>query len=249
MKTHRGASTNLKGLAIALACAAIAHTAAAETFVVDVNPANGFGGRIDLWNIDDPGTLYAEWDVFDSPISDSTPDIGSFGLGIASITENTGSAFLTSGGNIYSPVVATDFTTTLAGTQAPLEGIRSVVAHVKTLGSVIADSDVRLTIGGSSHSPVIKSLLNDVVLGGFGGNDQEWLFIWKEVPDGSYTFDFNASEPSMSLGRYATFASDVAPVPEPSTCVLFGLASIVVLCMVRRRRGAVDLQRANAQAR
>ena len=246
MKTHRGASTNLKGLAIALACAAIAHTAGAETFVVDVNPANGFGGRTDLWNIDDAGTLYAEWDVFDSPISDSTPDIGSFGLGTASITENTGSGFLTSGGNIYSPVVATDFTTTLAGAQAPLEGIRTVVAHIKTLGSVIADSDVRLTTGGSSHSPVIKSLLNDVVLGGFGGNDQEWLFIWKEVPDGSYTFDFNASEPSMSLGRYATFASDVAPVPEPGTCVLFGLASIVVLYMVRRRRGAVDLQRANA---
>jgi hypothetical protein len=245
-KTHNGALTNMKGFAIALVCAAVAHTTGAETFVVDVNPANGFGGRTDLWNIDDAGTLYAEWDVFDSPISDSSPDIGLFGLGAASITENTGAAFLTSGGNIYSPVVATDFTTTLAGTQSPIEGMRTVVAHVKTLGSVIADSDVRLTIGASSNFPFSKSLLNDVVLGGFGGNDQEWLFVWKEVPDGSYTFDFNASEPSMSLGRYATFASDVTPVPEPGTCVLFGLASMVVLYMVRRRRGAVDLQRANA---
>ena len=101
MKTHHGALTNIKGFAIALVCAAVAHTAGAETFVVDVNPGNGFGGRTDLWNIGDAGTLYAEWDVFNSPISDNSPDIGSFGLGTASITENTGAAFLTSGGNIY----------------------------------------------------------------------------------------------------------------------------------------------------
>jgi hypothetical protein len=238
----------VKGSAMALACVATFHSAGAEEFVVDVNPGNGFGGRTDLWNISDAGTLYAEWDVFNSAVSDNSPDIGSFGLGMASVTENTGGAFLTGGGNIYSPLIATHFTTALAGTLAPIEGIRAVVAHIKTLGSVIADRTVSLTIDAISYPPVISSLLNDVPLGGFGGNDQEWLFVWKAVPDGSYTFDFNASESSMSLARYAAFASEVTPVPEPSTCVLFGLASVVVLYMVRRRRSAGDLQRGNAQA-
>lgn len=243
MKANNKALRNLKGLAIALACAAFVQTARTEPWIVDVNPSNGFGGRTDLWDLNQAGTIYAEWDVFGSATFDNSPDIGSFGLGSASVTENTGGAFLTSGGNIYSPTVAADFTTTLAGSLGSIDGTRTVVARIKTLGSLIADSSVTLTVNGTPYTPT-GFLLSDVPLGGFGGNDQERLYVWNSVPDGSYTFDFNASESSMSLGRYATYASDVAPIPEPSTCVLFGIASAFVLYVVRRRRGASCAQQA-----
>ena len=72
------------------------------------------------------------------------------------------------------------------------------------------------------------------------------MFVWELVPDGAYTFNFEASGSSMSLARYATYAGEVTPVPEPSTCVLFGVSTAVVLYMVRRRRRAGDLEAANA---
>lgn len=233
----------MKGFGIAFAYAVVSHTAGAEPWAVDANPANGFEGRTDLWELTQPGTMYAEWDVFGS-LSDDTPEL-SFGLGSASVTESSGNAFLTGGGNIYSFSGVTTFTTTLAGTEPASEGTRTVVARIKTLGTTLADGSVLLTVGGMQYQPAQSHLLYNLALGGFGGNDQEKIFVWT-APDGDYTFNFSASESSLSLAKYATYASEVTPVPEPSTCVLFGIASVVFLCMARRRSGAAAMRRANA---
>jgi hypothetical protein len=108
MKTISGVLESLKKLAIGLTCLSVAHTATAEPWVVDVTPANGFGGVTDLWDISQAGTFYADWDVFGS-LSDNSPEL-SFGLGSASVAETSGGSFITGGGNIYGFSVPTEFT-------------------------------------------------------------------------------------------------------------------------------------------
>lgn len=214
-----------------------------EEWAVDANPSNGFGGVTDLWDISQAGTFYADWDVFGS-LSDDSPEL-SFGLGGASVIETSGGSFITGGGNIYSFAVATEFTTTLSGAEPVVEGTRTVVTRFKTLGTILADDSVLLTVNGTQYEPISTSLLYDLPLGGMGGNDQEKIFVWT-VPDGDYTFNFNATESSMSLSRFATYASDMTPVPEPSTCVLFGISTAVALYMARRRRSSSELKSASA---
>src|SRR5262245_48465596 len=116
MKTDNRLLNRVKTLTFGLVCLAAAQTARAEEFQVP----------IDLWDLSQAGTFYAEWDVFDS-LSDSTPQF-SFGLGSASVTENSGGAFITGGGNIYSFSVPTEFTTTLSGAEALTDGTRTVIA-------------------------------------------------------------------------------------------------------------------------
>jgi hypothetical protein len=242
MKTKHDVLHKLSKLAIGLACVSIVQTAAAEEWAVDVNPSNGFGGVTDLWDISLAGTFYADWDIFGS-LADDSPNF-SFGLGTASVTETGGQAFITGGGNIYSFAAVTSFTTTLSTGEGAIEGTRTVVARFKTLGTALADDSVLLSVNGTQYAPSSSQLLYNLALGGFGGNDQEKIFVWT-VPDGDYTFTFNSAESSMSLARYATYASDVTPIPEPSTCVLLGISTGVVLFMVRRRR-RVEFGDANA---
>jgi hypothetical protein len=234
MKTNNHLLKRVKTLTFGLACLTVVQTSRAEIWQVPID---------NLWDLSQVGTFYADWDVFGA-ISDSTPEL-SFGLGSASVTETTGTAFVTGGGNIYSFSTATEFTTTLSGAEAPIDGTRTVIARFKTLGTILADDSVLLTVGGVEYAPTSFDLLYDVALGGMGGNDQEKVFVWESVPDGAYTFNFEASGSSMSLGRYATYASEVTPIPEPSTCVLFGVSSALVLYMVRRRRHAGDMAAAN----
>ncbi len=122
------------------------------------------------------------------------------------MTETSGGSFITGGGNIYSFSVPTEFTATLASDEQPIEGTRTVVAHFKTLGTVLADDSVLLTVDGTPYAPSSSSLLYDLPLGGFGGNDQEKIFVWT-VPAGDYTFTLNSVESSMSLARYASYAT------------------------------------------
>lgn len=234
MRTNNHLLRRVTKLTIGLACLTVVQTSKAENWVEPIS----------LWDLSKPGTFYADWDVFGGT-SDSTPEL-SFGLGSASVTETSGMAFVTGGGNIYSFSAATEFTTTLSGADQPIEGTRTVMARFKTLGTVLADDSIVLSVNGTEYQPTSFELLYNLPLGGMGGNDQEKVFVWELVPDGAYTFNFAASESSLSLARYATYASEVTPVPEPSTCVLFGVSTAVVLYMARRRRRGGDLEAANA---
>ena len=80
----------------------------------------------DLWDINQAGTFYADWDIFGS-LSDDSPNF-SFGLRTASVTETGGQAFITGGGNIYRFAAVTSFTTTLSTGEEAIEGTRTVGA-------------------------------------------------------------------------------------------------------------------------
>jgi len=59
-------------------------------------------------------------------------------------------------------------------------------------------------------------------LGGFGGAEQERVFIWENVASDAYSIGFTASGSSMSLAQLAVFASPTI-VPEPGAALLMGL--------------------------
>jgi len=222
-------SKNLIGLCISsMAITLLANSTAQavpESWDVLADPTNGFGGLTSSWGFTDPGAAHAAWNVFDSYPLDSTPDAGSFGFASASVTENTGGAFLTGGGNIYSFAVATDFTTTLSGTTSGTSSrLRTVALRFETLGNLLDPTSVTLSLdtGGPALAPDTTAILFDDPLGGIGGAEQELVFIWESVADGSYTFDFNAASDSMSLSQLASYMSPTV-IPEPGPMLLLAL--------------------------
>ena len=94
-----------------------------------------------------------------------------------------------------------------------------------------------VTLGGIAPS-YSEQTFTEEVTGGFGGSENEWLFIWNGVADAlNYQFDFNAAESSMSLDQLAIYASPAAVVPVPAAAWLFGSA-LGLLGWVRRRMRA-----------
>jgi len=207
--------------------------AASAVWDVDVNPTNGFGGVTSIWNVSDAGTAFAEWNVFDST-SDSSPDVGSFGPAPQSVTETTGAAFLTGGGNIYSFAAATDFDVILSGYSEVENAVRTIALRIATLGTSVDVSSVLLdgaapTIAGNTYT--------ETITGGFGGAEEEWLFVWDGVSDRlTYQFDFNAVESSLSLDQLAVYSSEASVVPIPAAAWLFGSALLGLSGMSRRSR-------------
>jgi hypothetical protein len=234
MDMLRIAHRNAAAVAALTACllASQAH-ALSETWDVAADPTNGFAGLTTGWSLSDPNSAWAGWNVFNSYPTDSTPDVGSFGLGSASVTENTGGAFLTGGGNIYSFAVATDFTTTLSGAAMGSGGVRTVALRFETLGTGLSLPSVVLTVGANTFAATTSALLFSQSLGGFGGTEEERVFIWENVPNGPYTFDFNAAGSSMSLSRFESYYGPA--VPEPGTLLLVS-AGLAGLAASGRRR-------------
>jgi len=188
----------------------------------------------DVWDTPNPwgsATLsqFAAWNVFGGT-TDTTPEVA--GSGAGSIKENTGMAFITGGGNIYSFSAATNFTATLAGSTSGL-------------------FDVYLRIGTLGTAPVSTAILNGVnatvtttnvgALGGFGGDELESFWKWSNVTGASlYTFQFGASGSSMSLDQLALATVNVTPsvavpVPEPETYAMM-LSGLGLMGFVARRR-------------
>jgi len=225
-------------LLLAIACSAAAGTASAATGRWDgtVVPGTGNGATSASPWIDTPaaGSVYAEWNFMSDDdastpltIEDSTPDIGSFGLGSvgALIKETTGGAFATSGGNIYSPSVATAFEVTLPGlATGPVE----VWLRASTLGSAL---DTVATLNGVSATA--ESSFSMPITGGFGGDENEWVWKWTlSSAPASLNIAFEAAASSVSLDQVAVYA---APVPEPETYALMALGLGALMLRARRR--------------
>lgn len=164
------------------------------------------------------GSVLAEWNFIQST-NDLSPDIA----GSGSLVETTGSAFATSGGNIYSFSGATAFTATL---DALGSGSWDVYLRVATLGTSVLDA---ATLNGVSATRTLT--YTEAITGGFGGGEEENLWVWSGVHASSLVLQFGASASSMSLDQVAIYAAPVASVPEPSTwlMMLAGLGAVGTL--------------------
>lgn len=195
------------------------------------------------WTRGAGGTTYQAWDSFDAYPVDSTPDSSINGNGTASLEETSGSAFITSGGNIYSFSGATSFVVTIpeADVPVPAHDLTAIV-QIETLGTELDAST--LLLNGVSPSAGVE--LYRESLGGFGGAGVENWFLF-EVPYASFgsgapgvaelLLTFSASGSSMSLAglsidtavRPFGFYAEPVPAPEPASAVLMGLAAVLGL--------------------
>jgi len=171
------------------------------------------------------GALVAEWN-FINALTDSTPDIA----GAGTLIETTGTAFVTGGGNVYSFAGATAFTASLANVTA---GDYTVYLRVATLGTSVLDT---ATLNGVSATRAIT--YTQAITGGFGGGEEESLWVWTGVnATTALDFAFSAAGSSMSLDQVALYAVP-APVPEPATWALMAAGLGALGVMSRRRQAA-----------
>lgn len=193
--------------------------AAGAVWNVDLNPTNGFGGVTGTWAINAPGSALAAWNVFNGT-TDTAPDAGSFGPAPQSVTELSGAAFLTGGGNIYSFSAPTSFEAVLTGYGSG-GGTRDLVLRLETIGTAVDLSSILL----NGIAPDVSQLAYSLALGGMGGDEEERLFVWNDFTDApSYEFSFASLGSSMSLDQVALYASPAAVVPLPATIWLLGSA-------------------------
>jgi hypothetical protein len=158
------------------------------------------------------GTAYAEWDRFtEASFSPNFPDVAADEN--ASITSTTGSAFITSGGNLYSfqaPVnLQLDDTTDLT--------VRSVFVQMATLGSGLDREGARLLVedgkgGVRVISPTQTFVTSEEELTGErGGVETTYGLHWdlRGTPlTGSYTILLNALSSSLSIDRISLDLSE-----------------------------------------
>ncbi len=189
----------------------LALPAASQNFVT---PSDGYG-----WSRGDNNSSYFAWDDFANPVGPNSPDIDAFpnplpaGWAAPVITETTGTAFLTSTGNLYSITSVLEFEIIVPG-QPVEDGTMTVLLQTNTQGREIDPA----TIVCDGTSPVEIVELNRVFLGpdGIGGGslvETLWRF---EVPaDGTAVITFEADGESLSLDKVSvdTFSQ------EGSDCV------------------------------
>jgi hypothetical protein len=183
--------------------------------------AGATGGQ---WDSTLSGTTLAEWNVINSYPADNTPDVA----GSGTLTETTGTAFLTSGGNVYSFSAPTAFT---LSTAALGSGTWDVYLRVAGLGTAVNDA---ATLNGVSAT---RTITYSAALGGaFGGAEEESLWTWTLSGGSSLNFAFGASGSSLSLDQVGAYAQQASAVPEPATWAFMGAGLGAMGLMTRRQR-------------
>ena len=181
-----------------------------------------------------PDTTYQEWNVFSTPAGPNAPDVANSNInGTANISESSGQSFVTSGGNIYSPTAVTFLTVTVPDFNLGSGYVTNAVVQIRTQGTPVDTASV-LFNGFAAES---ATLLHTEPLGGFGGNLEDWEFVYTGLLGNIAvdTITFHGSGSSMSLDRVSVDTQAVA-VPEAGSLVFGGIALATVVGMIRRRR-------------
>jgi hypothetical protein len=229
--------------ALALLLPAVAR---AQLILPPTSPVSWLPGQTD--------TTAHHWNNFAAPGAGAypgpfAPDVAAFapGLPAATLTETTGSGFLTGGGNLYSPGTVLAFNVQIpAYGRSTLPGgdwQTTVFVQTRSLGTEIDYAGLTLawTAAGvpqslASAAAFFTQELERTPLGGFGGFavSRIWGFNVPYSPTG-LTLGFAAAGSSLSLDqvRVDTF---VTAVPEPGGLILVGSA---VVAWGLRRRGPV----------
>lgn len=192
------------------------------------------------------GSHYAEWNVFNDDIpggniQDNTPEVSLFGGGSYLLEETTGGAFLTSGGNIYSPTVATAFNLTannLGGAPTDTRDVYLRVASVGNFDTTLNRSFTNFKLNGIDG--IYSQLFKETITGGFGGSEVEALVFWDDVPNNQpLVFSWNAVGSSVSLDQLSLDVGPISAVPVPAAAYLMGSGLVALAALVRRKQQAV----------
>lgn len=206
------------------------------------------------WQRESARSTYFEWDDFASALGDNSPDIGMFPTPLPTgwiepdVVETTGTAFVTSTGNIYSFSAPTEFEVAFPNHNLGRKSFdTTVLVQIRTQGSEVDTES--LTIG--EYAPVETTELDRISLGGSaGGYLVDTLFRFEVTGNvDAYLLEFKAIASSMSLDKLAidTFATSTVltgpfsgtttgtsgPVPAPASVTLLGLGAVASW---RRRR-------------
>jgi hypothetical protein len=182
---------------------------------------------------------YAEWNIFNDTntavanIQDNTPEVSLIGPGSFQVSETFG-AFLTSGGNIYNPSFPLVLNVSANGLGAGTSDVYLRVSSLGNFDTTLNQSFTGFTLNGVAGT--YTQLFNEVITGGFGGNEVEALISWLGVThSGSLTIAFNSIGSSVSLDQLSL---NVAPVPLPAAAYLMASGLVGIAAMARRRMRA-----------
>jgi len=211
----------LKFRNIAVFIALVATSTSYAAFDTPSSNSNGWGG----WSRGDAGTMYAEWDVFEtytpgpgfSPTPDSTPDVGSFNTTASIVSVTSGTPIPVGSGNIYSPTAVLGWSLLMEG-QEPI-GPTQVALQLTSSGNEFDYSNITLNGMAPTQSRIE---LSRVPIPGLGDN-VESLLLWDLITSaGSYLFSFTGAASSVSLTNIAADIGAVSsPVPLPAAAWMF----------------------------
>jgi hypothetical protein len=186
-----------------------------------------------------PDTAHSAWDVFAS-LTGGGPDVTGT---VGTVSELSGAAFLTGGGNIYNAALPSSFVLDVS-LDFPAE---SILLQTITLGTELNYGGVSLHyedgFGASfSLSTTSTTELGRVALGGFGGQSVGTAFSWELGGAGitEFSLRFAATASHLSLDKLSldvAGAAGLAAIPEPSSVGLWaGLGTLIFLLRRRCRR-------------
>lgn len=188
------------------------------------------------------GSLYSEWNVFNDDIAggniqDTSPEIANFGGGTYQVAELIGSAFLTSGGNIYSPTTITAFDFTAGNLGGAPTDVRNVYLRIASLGSfdtTLNQSFTNFQLNGVAGT---YTQLFNTAAGPGQGNEVEGLVTWLNVPNASlFHLNWNSVSSSVSLDQLSLDVGPVAPVPLPAAAYFMATGLVGLWTMARRKK-------------
>ncbi len=198
------------------------------------------------WTRGAGGATFQHWDVFTS-MTNAAPDVASTNPnGTARVTETSGGAFITGGGNIYGFAAPAAFSVTIPELDVPTPAHNvTAIVQIRVQGQELNANSLLL----NGVQPTDSAELSREQLGGFGGAKVDHWFLFN-IPyalfgDGipgvqNLTLTFAAEAAHTSLDQLAIdtavrpfgYYNEPNPIPEPTSIALLGLGGLMLL---RRR--------------